>query len=83
MKETGWNRPQRVTLGVDREMLGMMMEEWMYREAPVTLTVRKARSKGLYAVIMEVDAMREPKGLYFASWCIDRCKGAKVDLKEM
>lgn len=82
-KEIGCNVPQRVTLGVNRETLGEIMEEWLYREAPVALTIRKARTRGLFAVIMDVDAAREPKGLYFAAWCVGRRMEMKVDIRAL
>ena len=74
---------QRVTLGVDADMCRRIMEEWFYRQAPVAMTVRKAKTPGLYAVVMDVDAAKEARGLHFAAWCIDMDKNIKIDIKEL
>lgn len=81
MSRVEWNAAQRITLGVDADMCRRIMEEWFHRQAPVAMTVRKAKTPGLYAVVIDVDAAKEVRGVHFALWCIDMDKDIKVDIK--
>lgn len=78
---------QRVTLGLKgNELLGVM-EEWLHRGAPVSLTVRRARTTGLMLCVMEVDYAHEPAGALFASWALQHGAGGvrvpHVDIKDL
>ena len=46
-EEIGWNKPQRVTIGLPSKIVPRIMDEWLYRDAPVAMTVRRAKTKGL------------------------------------
>lgn len=37
--EVAWNKPQRVTLGLPSKIIVRVMDEWIYRNAPVAMTV--------------------------------------------
>lgn len=79
----GWDKPQRVTIGVPSRLVSGIMDEWLYRAAPVPMTVRRAKTKGLVLLIMELGA-EDAKGMVFASWCIQLAGGtAKVDIKPL
>lgn len=53
-EEIGWNKPQRVTIGLPSKIVPRIMDEWLYRDAPVAMTVRRAKTKGLTLLIMEL-----------------------------
>ena len=79
----GWNKPQRVTIGVPSRIVSGIMDEWLYRAAPVSMTVRRAKTKGMILLIMELSA-ENARGTIFASWCIQQAQGAaKVDIKPL
>lgn len=78
----GWDESQRVTLGVDADACRRIMEEWFGRKAPVPMTIRKAKTKGLYAITMDVSA-KEEEGLLFACWCIRMIPQIMVDVKSL
>lgn len=79
----GWNKPQRVTIGVPSRIVSGIMDEWLYRAAPVAMTVRRAKTKGIILLIMELSA-ENARGTIFASWCIQQAQGtAKVDIKPL
>lgn len=79
----GWNKAQRVTLGVPSRLLPGIMDEWAYREVPITMTVRRAKTKGLTLLIMDLDK-DNAQGAVFACWCIKQANGeAKVDIKAL
>lgn len=81
---TAWDKPQRITLGLPSKMMGRVMDEWLYRKAPVTMTVRRAKTKGLTAVQMDIEGEANAEGIIFASWCINEANGAaKVDIKPL
>lgn len=82
-EEIGWNKPQRVTIGLPSKIVPRIMDEWLYRDAPVAMTVRRAKTKGLTLLIMEL-GKEDAKGMIFASWCIQAANGAaKVDIKPL
>lgn len=82
--EIAWNKPQRITLGLPSKMMGRVMDEWIYRNAPVTMTVRRAKTKGLTAVVMDVQGEANAEGIIFAGWCIKEANGAaKIDIKPL
>ena len=58
MSSVVWNKPQRITLGVNGEACRTIMDEWLYRQAPVTMTVRRARTEGMGCIIMDVEQQR-------------------------
>lgn len=79
----GWDKPQRVTIGVPSRIVSGIMDEWLYRAAPVAMTVRRAKTKGLILLIMEL-GKEDARGMIFASWCIQQAQGAaKVDIKPL
>lgn len=79
-----WDKPQRITLGLPSKMMGKVMDEWLYRKAPVTMTVRRAKTKGLTAVVMDIKGEANAEGIIFASWCINEANGAaKIDIKPL
>lgn len=79
----GWDKPQRVTIGLPSRLVSGIMDEWLYRAAPVAMTVRRAKTKGMILLIMELSE-ENAKGVIFASWCIQQAQGtAKVDIKPL
>ena len=83
MSEIGWNEAQRVSIGLPSKIVSRIMDEWLYRDAPVAMTVRRAKTKGLTLLIMEL-GKENAKGAVFASWCIQAANGAaKVDIKPL
>ena len=77
-EEIDWNKPQRVTIGLPSKIVPRIMDEWLYRDAPVAMTVRRAKTKGLTLLIMEL-GKENAKG-----WCIQQAGGtAKVDIKPL
>ena len=79
----GWDKPQRVTIGVPSRIVSGIMDEWLYRAAPVAMTVRRAKTKGMILLIMELSA-ENARGTIFASWCIQQAQGAaQVDIKPL
>ena len=79
----GWDKPQRVTIGVPSRFVSGFMDEWLHRAAPVAMTVRRAKTKGLILLIMELGT-EDARGMMFASWCIQQAQGAaKVDIKPL
>lgn len=79
----GWDKPQRVTIGVPSRFVSGIMDEWLYRAAPVAMTVRRAKTKGLILLIMEL-GKEDARGMMFAGWCIQQAQGAaKVDIKPL
>lgn len=79
----GWDKPQRVTIGVPSRIVSGIMDEWLYRAAPVAMTVRRAKTKGMILLIMELSA-ENARGTIFVSWCIQQAQGAaKVDIKPL
>ena len=79
----GLDKPQRVTIGLPSRYVSGIMDEWLYRAAPVAMTVRRAKTKGLILLIMEL-GKEDAKGMVFASWCIQHAGGtAKVDIKPL
>lgn len=82
-EEIGWNKPQRVTIGLPSKIVPRIMDEWLYRDAPVAMTVRRAKTKGLVLCIMDIEESCAA-GIVFASWCIQAANGAaKVDIKPL
>lgn len=81
--EVVWNKPQRVTLGLPSKIIVRVMDEWIYRNAPVAMTVKRAKTKGLVLCIMDIEESCAA-GIVFASWCIQAANGAaKVDIKPL
>lgn len=81
--EVAWNKPQRVTLGLPSKIIVRVMDEWIYRNAPIAMTVKRAKTKGFTLLIMEL-GKENAKGMIFASWCIQQAGGtAKVDIKPL
>ena len=39
----GWDKPQRVTIGVPSRIVSGIMDEWLYRAAPVARKTHAAR----------------------------------------
>lgn len=78
-----WHRPQRVTLGVSSQDCITAMEEWLHRDCPIDVTVKKAKTKGLRCLICDVYPIKNPSGLYWVAWVIQRCKNVKVNAKEI
>ena len=83
MSSIAWNKPQRITLGVNGDTCRTIMDEWLYRQAPVTMTVRRARTEGMLCIIMDVDPSKDVKALYFAAWCTKIRSDIKVDIKPL
>ena len=78
-----WTKPQRITLGVNGDACRAIMDEWLYRQAPVTMTVRRARTEGMVCIIMDVEPAKDAKAVYFAAWCINIRRDIKVDIKPL
>ena len=86
MSSIAWNKPQRITLGVNGETCRTIMDEWLYRQAPVTMTVRRARTEGMVCIIMDVEPAKDEKAakaVYFVAWCINIRSDIKVDIKPL
>ena len=83
MSSVAWNKPQRITLGVNGEACRTIMDEWLYRQAPVTMTVLRARTEGMVCIIMDVEPAKDAKAVYFAAWCINLRSDIKVDIKQL
>lgn len=86
MSSIAWNKPQRITLGVNGEACRAIMDEWLYRQAPVTMTVRRARTEGIVCIIMDVEPAKDAKdaqAVYFVAWCINLRSDIKVDIKPL
>lgn len=47
-EEIGWNKPQRVTIGLPSKIVPRIMDEWLYRDAPVAMTVVASEDKRAY-----------------------------------
>ena len=78
-----WTKPHRITLGVNGDACRAIMDEWLYRQAPVTMTVRRARTEGLVCIIIDVEPEKDAKAVYFAAWCINIRRDIKVDIKPL
>lgn len=83
MSSVAWNKPQRITLGVNGDAFRAIMDEWLYRQAPVTMTMRRARTEGIVCIIMDVEPAKDVNAVYFASWCINIRSDIKVDIKPL
>ena len=86
MSSVAWNKPQRITLGVNGEACRTIMDEWLYRQAPVTMTVRRARTEGMVCIIMDVEPAKVAKvaqAVCFVAWCINLRSDIKVDIKPL
>ncbi len=83
LEKVGWNKPQRVTVGVPSGIVTRIMDEWVYRAAPVVMTVRRAKTKGLILLVMDL-GKDDARGMVFVCWCIKQANGtAKVDIKPL
>ena len=76
------NRKHRITLGMKPADAGRAMEEWIRRQAPVDMTVRRAKTQGLVLLIAELVPNDNASGLYWLSWCVKNYN-CKVDIKEL
>ena len=47
------NRKHRITLGMKPADAGRAMEEWIRRQAPVDMNLRRAKTQGLVLLIAE------------------------------
>lgn len=47
MNGVSYDVAQRITLGMKAADCRFIMDEWLHRDAPCTLTVRRAKTKGL------------------------------------
>ena len=83
MSSVAWNKPQRITLGVDGDVCRAIMDEWLYRQAPVTMTVRRARTEGMVCIIIDVDPEKDEKAVCFAAWCINLRNDIKIAIKPL
>lgn len=81
--EIDFRKPQHVTIGMPSDMVARAMDEWLYRAAPVAMTVRRAKTKGLTLLCMDLNE-NDMKGVLFASWLLQLANGrAKVDIKPL
>lgn len=76
------NRKHRITLGMKPADAGRAMEEWIRRQAPVDMTLRRAKTQGLVLLIAELVPNDNASGLYWLSWCVKNYN-CKVDIKEL
>lgn len=74
---------QRITLGMSMKYAGRAMDEWLYRQAPCDMRVRRAKTKGMVAVTIESDPKTDGAGAIWASWCVQHLQGVKVDIKDI
>lgn len=58
MNGADFTKRQRITLGMKTKEASKAMDEWLYRQAPCDMRVRRAKTKGMVAVTIETD----PKG---------------------
>lgn len=84
MNGVSYDAAQRITLGMKAADCRFIMDEWLHREAPCTLTVRRAKTKGLLCVVADINPNENPDGLYFLSWCVQHLNSrVKVDIKRL
>lgn len=76
------NRKHRITLGMSSRDAGRAMEEWLQRQAPVDMTVRRAKTQGMVCFVVDLIPNGNAGGLYWLSWCVKNYN-CKVDIKEL
>ena len=76
------NRKHRITLGMKPADAGRAMEEWIRRQAPVDMNLRRAKTQGLVLLIADLVPNDNASGLYWLSWCVKNYN-CKVDIKEL
>lgn len=70
MNGADFTKRQRITLGMKTKEASKAMDEWLYRQAPCDMMVRRAKDK-------------DGAGLIWASWCVQNLDGVKVDIKDI
>lgn len=84
MEAIDYNIPQRITLGLKADSCRMVMDEWIYRSAPCVLTIRKAKTKGMFCIVADITPNGNPEGLCFISWCIRNLTDrVQIDIKRL
>lgn len=76
------NRKHRITLGMKPAEALKAMEEWLQRQAPVDMTVRRAKTQGMVCMVVDIVPNGNASGLYWLSWCVKNYD-CKVDIKEL
>lgn len=76
------NRKHRITLGVKPADASKAVDEWLSRQAPVDMNLRRAKTQGLVLLIAELVPNDNASGLYWLSWCVKNYN-CKVDIKEL
>ena len=76
------NRKHRITLGMKPADAGRAMEEWIRRQAPVDMTVRRAKTQGMVCFVVDLILNGNASGLYWLSWCVKEYN-CMVDIKEL
>ena len=77
-----YNRKHRFTVGMKPADAGRAMEEWIRRQAPVDMTVRRAKTQGMVCFVVDLIPNGNASGLYWLSWCVKEYN-CMVDIKEL
>lgn len=84
MNGADFTKRQRITLGMKTKEASKAMDEWLYRQAPCDMRVRRAKTEGMVAVTIETDPKdKDGAGFIWASWCVQNLDGVKVDIKDI